>query len=49
MTCVPASRAFKIGNLNPDKPEKIATKAQRRTVYYILTTCLGVLVAKIFF
>jgi len=33
---------------NPDKPEKIATKAQRRTVYYILTSCLGVLVAKKF-
>jgi hypothetical protein len=33
---------------NPDKPERIATKAQTETVYYNLISCLGVLVAKYF-
>jgi hypothetical protein len=33
---------------NPVKPKRIATKTQTITVYYNLTSCLGVLVAKMF-
>jgi len=34
---------------NPEKPDRIATKTQTLTVYYNLTSCLGALVAKMFF